>query len=61
LTSRQKLEVTLARAEANLQRAVTKLATVGVDQAAASDSLDKARASCRHAQAALTSHDNAEL
>jgi hypothetical protein len=53
-TTRQTLEVALAKAEANLQQAVTKLAAGGADRAPASDNLDKARANCREAHAALT-------
>jgi len=57
---RRTLEVALARAEANLQHAVTILANVGADRAIASDNLDKARANCRHAHAALTKLERAE-
>ncbi|OFZ97277.1 MAG: hypothetical protein A3H35_09485 [Betaproteobacteria bacterium RIFCSPLOWO2_02_FULL_62_17] len=60
VTIRHTLEVALAKAEANLQHAVTRLANVGGDRAIASDNLDKARASCRNAHAALTKLDHAE-
>jgi hypothetical protein len=60
MTRRKTLESALARAEAALQRAVTLLAADGADRGAAGDSLDKARANCRLAHAALADFDNAE-
>ena len=60
MTRRKELESALAKAEANLQRAVTLLATPGVDQSAAGDELAKARANCRLARAAINELDNTE-
>ncbi len=59
MTRRNHLEGALARAEAELQLAVTKLAADGA-HGAAKDVLDKARANCRLAHAALTDFNNAE-
>lgn len=60
MTRRKTLEDALARAEADLQRAVTLLAADGADRSDAKDVLEKARASCRVAHAALTEFNNAE-
>jgi hypothetical protein len=60
LTTRHELEVALARAEARLQHAVKELAVVGVNKDTATDNLNKARADCRDARAALTRLENAE-
>ncbi len=53
MTTQEILESTLAKAVANLQRAVDALAVPGCDQSAANEDLNKARASCRSAYAAL--------
>ena len=60
VSRRETLEAALAKAEAQLQRAVTGLAAVGADRDAAGDVLNRARASCRDARAALTAFNNAE-
>lgn len=60
MTRRKTLEGALAKAEADLQRAVTQLAAEGAERGDAKDVLDKARASCRAAHAALTEFNNAE-
>ena len=60
MTRRESLEGALARAETELQLAVTQLAAGGADRVAAKDVLDKARANCRVAHAALTDFNNAE-
>jgi hypothetical protein len=59
LTTRHILETALANAEAALQRAVNALAVVGADRDAAGDTLNKARATCRDARAALNRLDKA--
>lgn len=60
MTRRQTLEAALARAEADLKVAVTEHAAAGSDRFTAGDTLDKARATCRSAHAALMDLDNAE-
>jgi hypothetical protein len=60
LTTRHTLEVALAMAEAKLQLAVRELAVVGANRDTAGETLDKARAGCRDARAALTRFDRAQ-
>jgi hypothetical protein len=60
VTRRQRLEAALTRAEEDLQTAVTVHAAAGTDRFTASDTLDKARATCRSAHAALTELNNSE-
>ena len=60
MATRKTLQVALAAAEANLQHAVAELAAAGGDRGPASQNLDKARADCRFAKAALVQLDMAE-
>lgn len=58
--TRKVLEETLARAEAYLQNAVKVLASGHGDASAASEKVDKARANCRVARAALSKQDRTD-
>jgi hypothetical protein len=58
VTKQQSLEEALAKAEAVLHTTVARLAKQSGDRGDASDSLDKARANCRQAHAALTAFKN---
>lgn len=60
MTRRQKLEQTLARAEAELRSAVALSVGNGADRFKTSEAVDKARASCRQARAALTEFEMSE-
>ena len=55
------LEAALVKAEAVLANAVTISANIDGDKADANDNLDKARAYCRQAHAALIKHKRSTL
>jgi hypothetical protein len=56
MLTRQMLELALAKAEANLHLAVNELAVPGCDRGVANERVNKARADCRSAYAALNGH-----
>jgi len=60
LTKRKALEDALAKAESHLRHAVKELADGGGFRNTATEDIDKARASCREARAALNKLDRAE-
>jgi hypothetical protein len=61
LSHREELEVALAEAEARLAEAVEVRARLDTDAAEANSRIERARALCRHARAALIELDHAEL
>lgn len=61
MSHREELEAALAEAEAQLAEAVEVRARLDTDAAEANAGIERARALCRHARAALTELEHAEL